>query len=98
MAHESIIAQLEAERDRLTAAIELLRGGSSKRIGRPRKDDPPAWVTSGTTAKPKRKTRKFTKAQRLEQAERARKMWAARKKAAKGGTKKAAAKAGRVTG
>jgi len=79
---------LIAERDRLNAAINLLRGGTAvKRRGRPPKSSMPDWVTSnGATAPveaPAKKKRNFSPVQRKAAADRMRKMWAAKKKAAK---------------
>jgi len=83
---DAVIQLLIAEREKIDRAIVALGGG--KKRGRPRKDDtPPAWVTSGTmpkavTAVVTRKKRTFTAAQRKEQAQRMKKYWAAKRKAA----------------
>jgi hypothetical protein len=84
MPTDHIIQLLIAERDRLNQVIELLTG-STKRPGRPRKDplaNAPDWVLP--KAKPERKKRKFTAAQRKAQAEEMRLYWKTKRKAAKG--------------
>jgi hypothetical protein len=93
METSQIVALLVAERDRLNNAIEALQG-TTKRRGRPpgsgRKtatfDDPnmPDWVKPKSAlnkSEPKKKRRKFSKAQREAAAERMRQRWAAKKKA-----------------
>jgi hypothetical protein len=86
---DHIVALLIAERDRLTRAIEALQG-PTKRIGRPPKNplaNAPSWVTSSNPLKnpepvaPVRRKRKFTAAQRKEQAARMKAYWAAKRKA-----------------
>jgi len=63
-----IVALLVAERDRLKRAIEALQG-PTKRIGRPPKN--PATAANPIAApSPKKKRRKFSKAQREAAAER----------------------------
>lgn len=92
---QQIVAALVAERDRLSRAIEILQGTTTKRRGRPPKNplaNAPEWVT-GKPAKKKR--RKFSAEQRAAASERMRRRWAAKKKAAaksqpKTGRKKAA--------
>jgi hypothetical protein len=80
---QQIVAALIAERDRLTRAIEALQGPVRRR-GRPPKN-PFAVMTNGATpeANAKRGRRTFTTAQRKAQAQRMKKYWAAKKKAAK---------------
>jgi hypothetical protein len=81
---DHILALLIAERDKLNRAIEALQE-PTKRRGRPPKNplaNAPAWVT-GQPDKPQRKKhRKFTAAQRKQQAQRMKQYWAAKKKAA----------------
>jgi hypothetical protein len=84
-----IVALLVAERDRLNNAIEALQG-PTKRIGRQPKNPPTAAPA------PKKKRRKFSKAQREAAAERMRQRWALKKKAEAKGTKKAVGKAKRT--
>jgi len=78
MPTDQILALLVAERDRLNRAIEAL-GSAAKRRGRPPKA---ASAANGATAPVKRRGRIFTAAQRKAQAERMRKLWAERRKAA----------------
>jgi hypothetical protein len=84
---DQIVAALIAERDRLSAAINLLQGGTpAKRRGRPPKSSMPDWVTNGAAtpvAAPakKKRTRTFSKAQRLAASKRMKARWAAKKKA-----------------
>lgn len=92
MPTEQIVALLIAERDKLSRAIEALRG-PTKRRGRPPKnplaaaadyDDPtmPDWVKPASARQPAvTKRRRRTAAQRKAQAERMRQYWAARRKA-----------------
>ena len=91
MPTDHIIQLLIAERDRISAAIEALGGGTAnKRRGRPPGSknalvNAPSWVT-GTPEppdKPARKKRKFSAKQRAEQAARMKAYWAKKKKAAK---------------
>ena len=84
-----IVALLVAERDRLNRAIEALQG-PTKRTGR-------LQNTSLATAAPapKKKRRKFSKAQREAAAERMRQRWAVKKQAEAKVTKKTARKAKR---
>jgi hypothetical protein len=88
---KAIIAQLSQLREKTDGLLrELTEGGSNviatvrltKRRGRP--------PGSGNKTAGKRKGRTFTAAQRKEQAERMRAFWAARRKAVKKTTKKAA--------
>jgi hypothetical protein len=94
MPTEQILALLIAERDKLNLAIEALQG-PTKRRGRPPKNS----LTVGTPAAPepaqpaKKTRRKFTAAQRKEQAERMKAFWAAKKKAEAKPQSKAASKA-----
>jgi hypothetical protein len=83
MPTEQILALLIAERDKLSRAIEVLQG-STKRRGRPPKNEfSVATPTAPEAAQPaKKKRRKFTPAQRKQQAERMKAYWAAKKKAA----------------
>ena len=74
MQTEQIVALLVAERDRLTRAIDALRGPAAHR-GRP-----PA---ASSTAAPRRKRRKLSAAQRKAHSERMKAFWAARRKKAK---------------
>ena len=84
MPTEQILALLIAERDRLNKAIEVLQG-PLKRRGRTLKN-----VVNGATqgaglqlSQPaKKQRRKFTAAQRKQQAEKMRAYWAAKRKAA----------------
>ena len=80
MPTEQILALLIAERDKLNRAIEALQG-PTKRRGRPPKNslNSPASPEPGPPAKSKR--RKFTAAQRKQQAARMKAYWAAKKKA-----------------
>ncbi len=85
---QAIAAAIQAEIARLSQALSILTGGTPvKRRGRPRKDNsPPAWVTSNGAAAPveapaKKQRRKFTAAQRKQQAARMRAYWLAKKKA-----------------
>jgi hypothetical protein len=76
MPTEHIIALLIAERDRLNRAIEALGGAIGKRRGRPPKNLGSATVA----AKPARKKRTFTAAQRNAQALRMKAYWAKKRK------------------
>lgn len=96
---QQIVAVLQAEITRLSQALSILTGGTPvKRRGRPRKDaTPPAWVTgngaaASVEAPAKKQRRKFTAAQRKQQAEKMRAYWAAKKKAAAKPQSKAASK------
>jgi hypothetical protein len=81
MPTDHILSLLIAERDKLNDAIEALQG-PTKRRGRLPKSAPTA--ASPEPAQPaKRKRRKFTAAQRKQQAARMKAFWAAKKKAAK---------------
>jgi hypothetical protein len=84
MPTDQILTLLTAERDKLNRAIEALRG-PTKRRGRPPKS---ATATTEAAPAPKRRGRTFTAAQRKAQAERMRKMWAGKKRAAAKATKK----------
>jgi hypothetical protein len=79
MATEHIVSLLLAERDRLTRAIEALQG-PEKRRGRPPAAAPAA---SPAKAKPARKRRKLTAAEKKAASERMKAFWAARRKAQK---------------
>jgi hypothetical protein len=83
-----IVAALIAERNKLTAAIEILQG-ATKRRGRPPgsknavsisapADNP--TPTTPSAAPKKRRRRIFTAAQRKAQGDRMRKMWMERRK------------------
>jgi tRNA A37 threonylcarbamoyladenosine synthetase subunit TsaC/SUA5/YrdC len=82
MPTEHILALLIAERDKLNRAIEVLQGPTKLR-GRPPKNPLPATVPSTPeAAQPTKKPRrKFTAAQRKQQAERMKAFWAAKKTA-----------------
>jgi hypothetical protein len=85
-----LLALLIAERDKWNSAIEALQG-PTKRRGRPLKNGSAA--VSPESAQPaKRKSRKFTAAQRKQQAARMKTFWAAKKKAAANPHSKAASK------
>jgi hypothetical protein len=80
----SMLAELRAERERLTEAIlvlERLAAGGQKRRGRP-----PKWLAASATPVADethtRKRRPFSAATRAKMAAAQRKRWAARKKAA----------------
>jgi hypothetical protein len=91
MPTEPILALLIAERDKLNHAIEVLQGPMKRRGRRPLSASTPA---SNEPAQPaKKKRRKFTGAQRKQQAERMKAFWAAKKKAAAKTELKAANKA-----
>jgi hypothetical protein len=97
----AIAAALQAEISRLQQALSILTG--VKRRGRPRKDaTPPAWVTGNGAAAPveapaKKHRRKFSAAQRKQQAERMRAYWLAKKKAEAKPQSKAASKSKKTT-
>ena len=93
MPTEQILALLIAERDKLNRAIEVLQG-PTKRRGRPPKNPLTATVpgTPGATKPTKKPRRKFTAAQRKQQAERMKAFWDAKKKAAAKPQPKAASK------
>jgi hypothetical protein len=82
MPTEQILALLIAERDKLNRAIEALQGLTQRR-GRPPKN--PLTVAGPAAPEPtqpaKKRRRKFTPAQRKQQAERMKAFWAAKKKA-----------------
>src|ERR1700691_1348386 len=98
MPTEQILALLIAERDKLNRAIEALQG-PTKRRGRPLKN--PLSAAHPSALEPaqlaKKKRRRFTAAQRKEQAERMKAFWAAKKKAAAKPRAKSAAKAKKTT-
>jgi hypothetical protein len=84
---EHILALLVEERDKLNRAIEALGGIVKKGRGRFPKNNPLGTAVStlappAVHAKP-RKKRRFTAAQRKEQAARMRAYWAAKKKTKK---------------
>jgi hypothetical protein len=79
MLTEQIVALLIAERDKLNRAIEALQG-PAKRRGRPPRN-PLAATEAAAAARPKKKSRSFTAAQRKAASERMRQRWAAKKKA-----------------
>ncbi len=97
MPTEQILALLIAERDKLNRAIEALQG-PAKRRGRPPGNSRTFTTPLGNQAVsepqalPKKKRRKFTAAQRQQQAERMKAFWAAKKKAAPKPQLKAASK------
>jgi hypothetical protein len=82
MATEHIVSLLLVERDRLTRAIEALQG-PAKRRGRPAKATATPAVSSPAKAKPARKRRKLTAAEKKAASERMKAFWAARRKAQK---------------
>ena len=89
MPTDQIIALLIAERDKLDRAIQAL-GAGVKRRGRPpgsKNAQPAAGKKQAepvpTTTAAKKAKKKWTPAQREEARQRAKSMWAARKKAAK---------------
>lgn len=75
MPTEHIISLLIAERDKLNRAIETLQG-SSKRRGRPPKNESPAAEAPAARGRKRRRTA----AQRKAQAERMKAYWAAKRK------------------
>jgi hypothetical protein len=79
MLTEQILTLLIQERDKLNRAIEALQG--TKRRGRPPKN---TVALSGNGAEPllKKTRRKFTAAQRKQQAERMKEYWAKKRKQA----------------
>jgi hypothetical protein len=84
MATDHIVSLLLAERDRLTLAIDALQG-PAKRRGRPpgaAASAAPA-ACSPAKAKPTRKRRKLTAAEKKAASERMKAFWAARRKAQK---------------
>jgi ribosomal protein L24 len=86
MPTDTILALLVAERDKLNRAIEALGGSFAKRRGRPAKTSRaavPIAASNLAPAKPAKKKRTFTAAQRKQQAERMRKFWEAKRKASK---------------
>ena len=86
MPTEHILGLLIVERDKLNKAIAALQG-PTKRVGRPPKT-PLAAPTSEEPAQPaKKRHRKFTAAQRKQQAERMKAFWAAKKASAKSQSK-----------
>jgi hypothetical protein len=93
MPTEQILALLIAERDKLNRAIEVLQG-PTKRRGRPPKNPlTAASLALPEPAKPaKKKRRRFTAAQRKQQAEKMRAYWLAKKNAEAKAQPKAASK------
>jgi hypothetical protein len=84
MPTEQILGLLIAERDKLNRAIEVLQG-PTKRRGRPPKNASNGTAPSSApelSDPAKKQRRKFSAAQRKQQAERMRAYWAAKKKAA----------------
>jgi len=81
MPTDYIVDLLVAERDRLSRAIDALQGPTRRR-GRPPKN--PLAASSApapaTQAKPARKNRTFTAAQRKQQAARMKAYWANKRK------------------
>jgi hypothetical protein len=80
MPTEHILTLLIQERDRLNRAIEALGGSTTNRGRRPKNA---VAAVDGVAAAPARKKRIFTAAQRKQQADRMKKYWASKKKAAK---------------
>jgi hypothetical protein len=83
MPTDHIVTLLIAERDRLNAAIEVLQGTTAKRRGRPPGPKNVSTINGATALEPARKKRTFSAAQRKQAADRMRKMWAAKKRAAR---------------
>jgi hypothetical protein len=80
MPTEHIVTLLIQERDRLNMAIDALQGSATRRaLPAKHSNSQHAAIASSV---PARKKRTFTAAQRKQQAERMRKYWAAKKKAA----------------
>lgn len=80
---QAIIAALDAEIARLQHVRAILKGQTGvKRRGRPPKNPPPLGH-DGPFPMVKKGRRTFTATQRKQQAQRMRKYWAAKKKAAK---------------
>jgi hypothetical protein len=79
MATEHIVSLLLAERDRLTRAIEALQG-PAKRRGRPRATASAPAASTPAKAKPTRKRRKLTAAEKKAASDRMKAYWAARRK------------------
>jgi hypothetical protein len=79
MPTEHILALLIAERDKLNRAIEALQG-PTKRRGRPPKNPLAATITAAAPEPAKRK-RRFSAAQRKQQAKRMKAYWAAKRMA-----------------
>jgi hypothetical protein len=88
MPTDNILALLIAERDKLSQAIEALQG-PTKRRGRPPKNPLAVTTSAAAPARPKKKTRTFSAAQRKAAAERMRQMWAKRKAEGKSQSKAA---------
>ena len=82
MLTEQIVGLLIAERDKLNKAIEALQG-PTKRMGRPPKNALPTPTSQESAQPAKKRHRKFTAAQRKQQAERMKAFWAAKKAASK---------------
>jgi len=79
MPTDQILSLLLAERGKLNKAIEAL-SGPTKRRGRPPKN-PLVAMTAAAAPAPARKKRKFSAAQRKQQAARMKAYWAAKKRA-----------------
>jgi hypothetical protein len=98
MQTDHIVALLIAERDKLDRAIGALQG-PIKRRGRPPKNTlavapaTPTAAASSIATSPARKKRRFSAAQRKQQAERMRHYWAAKRSAEAKPVAKAASKA-----
>jgi hypothetical protein len=86
MPTEHILGLLIAERDKLNRAIEALQG-PTKRMGRPPKNALPTPTSEESAQPAKKRHRKFTAAQRKQQAERMKAFWAAKKASAKSQSK-----------
>jgi hypothetical protein len=84
MPTDHILALLIAERDKLNRALEALQGptnqGPTKRRGRPPKNSVEV-TTPAVAPEPTKRKRRFSAAQRKQQAERMKAYWAAKKKA-----------------
>jgi hypothetical protein len=86
MSTDHIVVLLVAERDRLTRAIEALQGPAKRRGRPPKSASAVAHLASATSsapakAKPGRKRRKLTAAEKKAASERMKAFWAARRKA-----------------
>src|SRR5437764_317080 len=80
MPTDHIVALLIAERDKLNRAIEALQG-PAKRRGRPPRNSMGNAAPADVSKPARRKSRRFSAAQREAAAERMRQRWAAKKKA-----------------
>lgn len=83
MATDHILALLIAERDKINRAIEALGAPAGKRRGRPRKDATATASTPAPVGKKTRKKRTFSPEMREAARQRAKAMWAKKRKAKK---------------